>query len=64
MPRSEIRRTRTGEQKSDSGPAEWMPAERSFWCAYDQRIVTILTHYRREVTAADKAAMSGVLAHC
>ena len=41
-----------------------MPADRRYWCAYDQRIVTILTHYRLEVTAADKAAMSRVLAHC
>ena len=51
----------SGVQKSDSSPAEWMPADRRYWCAYDQRIVTILTHYRLEVTAAD---MSGVLAHC
>lgn len=54
----------SNEQKSDDGPAAFMPANRSYWCSYDQRIVTILTHYRLEVTAADKAAMSGVLAHC
>lgn len=41
-----------------------MPAARSFWCSYDQRFVTILTHYRLKVTAADKAAMTRVLAHC
>jgi hypothetical protein len=52
------------EQKSDSGPAEWMPADRGYWCAYDQRIVTVLTRYRLKVTAADKDAMSRVLAHC
>jgi len=54
----------SNEQKSDSGPAEWMPTDRGYWCAYDQRIVTILTRYRLEVTAADKAAMSTVLARC
>lgn len=52
------------EQKSDSGPAEWMPADRSYCCSYDQRFVTILTHYQLEVTAADKAAMTRVLARC
>ena len=41
-----------------------MPAERSFWCSHDQRFVTILIHYRLEVTAADKAVMTRVLAHC
>jgi hypothetical protein len=35
----------SNEQKSDSGPAEWIPADRGYWCAYDQRIVTVLTHY-------------------
>lgn len=59
-----ILRTRSGEQKSDSGPAEWMPAARSFWCSYDQRFVTILTHYRLRVTAADKTAIARVLADC
>lgn len=54
----------SNEQKSDSGPAEWMPAQRSFWCSYDQRFVTILTHYRLKVTAADKTAIARVLAHC
>jgi hypothetical protein len=54
----------SNEQKSDSGPAEWMPADRGYWCAYDQRFVTILTHYRLKVTAADKTAMDSVLAHC
>jgi hypothetical protein len=34
--------------ESASGPAEWMPADRRYWCAYDQRIVTILAHYRLE----------------
>jgi hypothetical protein len=54
----------SNEQKSDSGPAGWMPADHGFWCAYDERFVTVLSRYRLEVTAADKAAMSGVLTHC
>lgn len=55
---------RSNEQKADSGPADFMPADRSYWCAFDQRVVTILTRYRLKVTAADKTAMSRVLARC
>ena len=54
----------SNEQKSDDGPAEFMPANHGFWCSYDQRFVTVLARYGLEVTAADKAALSGVLAHC
>ena len=50
--------------KSASGPGEWMPPNRGFWCAYDQRIVTILTRYHLEVTAADSSAMQQVLRRC
>lgn len=59
-----ILRTRSGEQKSDGGTADFMPADCFYWCAFDQRVVTVLTHYRLEVTAADKAVMSRVLARC
>lgn len=56
------------ERSNSKNPAaarpEYMPAQRSFWCSYDQRFVTILTHYRLKVTAADKTAMTRVLAHC
>jgi hypothetical protein len=41
-----------------------MPAEHANWCADDQRIATILTRYRLEVTAADKATMTRVLTQC
>ena len=54
----------SNQSKSDSGPGEWMPPNRGYWCAYDQRIVTILSTYRLAVTAPDKAAMTKVLARC
>lgn len=54
----------SNDEKSDSGPGEWMPADHGYWCAYDQRIVSILSHYRLEVTAADRNAMQAVLSTC
>ena len=54
----------SNEQKSANGPADWMPPNRSYWCTYDARFVTVLTRYRLSVTARDKAAMNTVLAHC
>jgi hypothetical protein len=54
----------SNEQKSANGPADWMPPNRSYWCTYDARFVTVLTRYRLSVTIADKAAMIAVLAHC
>ena len=54
----------SNQAKSDSGPGEWMPANKADWCAYDERFISILSTYRLEVTAADKAAMSAVLARC
>lgn len=55
---------RSNEAKSDSGPGEWMPSDRTYWCAYDERFVTVLQHYRLPVTAADKDAMRTVLDTC
>ncbi len=54
----------SNEEKSDAGPGEWMPANRGDWCPYDQRIVTVLTHYQLSVTAADKAALETTLTNC
>lgn len=54
----------SNEAKSASGPGEWMPSNGGYWCACDQRIVTILSRYQLEVTAADSSAMQQVLRHC
>lgn len=54
----------SNQAKSAAGPGEWMPPDRSYWCAYDERFVTVLATYRLEVTAADKAAMTRALASC
>lgn len=50
--------------KSDDGPGELMPPDRSYWCTYEQRFAPFLAHYHLQVTAADKGAMSAGLSHC
>ncbi len=55
---------RSNEQKGDSGPAEWMPANSTYRCAYDERFVTILARYQLSITAADKAAIARQLHSC
>ncbi len=59
-----ILRTRSGKAKGDSGPGEWMPSNRAYWCAYDARFVTILAKYQLPVIAADSTAMTAVLRTC
>jgi len=52
------------QAKGDSGPAEWMPSNRAFACAYDTRYVQIAAKYQLPVTAAEKSAISRVLRDC
>lgn len=54
----------SNQSKGDSGPGEWMPPNRAYWCAYDARFVTILAKYLLPVIAADKTAMTAVLRIC
>lgn len=45
------------EQKSDSGPASWLPHNRAVRCAYAVRIAQVALKYALPVTAADKEMM-------
>jgi hypothetical protein len=54
----------SNQSKGDSGPGEWMPPNRAYWCAYDARFVTILAKYQLPVIDADKTAMTAVLRTC
>ena len=51
-------------QKSDSGPADWMPSNKAYWCTYDTKIVAVMVKYQLPVTKDDKAAMTEVLQGC
>lgn len=52
------------QQKSDSDAASWLPANRSFRCAYVARQIGVKRKYSLWVTAAEKGAMQRVLSSC
>lgn len=47
----------SNEQKSDSGPASWLPPRKAIRCAYAVRIAQVARKYGLPVTPPDHAAM-------
>ena len=54
----------TNSAKSDSGPAEWMPPDSSYHCAYASRFTGVLTEYALPIDEADRSALLAVAATC
>lgn len=52
------------QQKSDSGPGDWLPASDAAQCRYVQRFTQVLHDYDLGVNLRDRAMMRGVLAEC
>ncbi|MGW0293384.1 HNH endonuclease family protein [Streptomyces tuirus] len=48
----------TNSAKRDSGPASWLPPNKSIRCSYAVRFAQVALKYDLAVTAADKAMMS------
>jgi hypothetical protein len=55
---------RSNQQKGDGDAATWLPANKSFRCEYVARQISVKAVYRLWVTAAEKAAMLGILSGC
>jgi hypothetical protein len=51
-------------QKSDSDAASWLPPNKSYRCTYVARQAAVKKKYGVWITAAEKAAMLGILASC
>jgi hypothetical protein len=51
-------------QKGDGDAATWLPSNRGYWCPFVARQVAVKTKYGLWVTAAEKAAITRVLARC
>ena len=51
-------------QKGDGDTATWLPANKSFRCAYVARQVSVKLKYALSVTAAERDAMRRVLGKC
>ncbi|KZE89565.1 HNH endonuclease family protein [Microbacterium sp. TNHR37B] len=52
------------QSKSDSGPSQWMPPQKTSECAYAQTWVEVLAKWKLSLTAADREALAGALATC
>lgn len=52
------------EEKSDSGPAEWMPANTGDACSYAASFVTVATKWRLSIATADEHALNRTLTGC
>ncbi|MDQ0831470.1 hypothetical protein QF032_003314 [Streptomyces achromogenes] len=48
---------RANSAKGDSGPASWLPPDKSIRCAYAVRFAQVAVKYEMPVTAADEQAM-------
>ena len=55
---------RSNTQKSDADAASWLPAQKSYRCAYVARQIAVKAKYTLWVTSAEKTAMLGVLSTC
>lgn len=54
----------TNSAKGDSDAATWLPPNKAFRCAYVARQVAVKAKYKLWVTAAEKAAIQGILTKC
>lgn len=54
----------TNGRKGASNAASWLPPNKAYRCSYVARQVAVKTKYKLSVTAAEKAAISRVLASC
>ncbi|MDF2915835.1 MAG: hypothetical protein K0S70_52 [Microbacterium sp.] len=52
------------EEKSDSGPAEWMPANTGDACTYAASFVTVATKWHLSIATADERALARTLTTC
>lgn len=54
----------SNQDKSDSGPARWMPPDKRFHCRYAIQFVTVTATYRLAIDAASRGVLATALAHC
>ncbi|KAJ0418274.1 hypothetical protein BJY00DRAFT_315163 [Aspergillus carlsbadensis] len=52
------------QQKSDSGPEEWIPSLSSYHCTYGKMWTAVKYTYGLTVTQAEKSALEGLLDAC
>jgi hypothetical protein len=54
----------TNASKSDSGPADWLPPDETYRCAYAERFTAVLTAYGLGIDEPDRTALVAVAGRC
>ncbi|QIS41532.1 HNH endonuclease [Clavibacter capsici] len=54
----------TNQEKSDQGPARWLPPDPAYRCLYVTRFAFVVSRYRLGIDDADRAAIDRVLGEC
>jgi len=54
----------TNQDKSDQGPATWLPPDPAYRCLYVTRFAFVVSRYRLGIDDADRAAIDRVLGEC
>jgi hypothetical protein len=51
-------------EKSDQPPDEWKPPDRSYWCSYATKWITVKDHYELTITVPERTALRQMLDRC
>ncbi|ARF53906.1 HNH endonuclease family protein [Streptomyces gilvosporeus] len=54
----------SNSSKSDSGPADWKPTNKSFWCTYAEDYTHVKSVWKLTTTDAEKKALGSMLDTC
>ncbi|MEV0281692.1 hypothetical protein AB0I22_35635 [Streptomyces sp. NPDC050610] len=54
----------SNSSKSDSGPADWKPENKTFWCTYAKDYTHVKSIFKRATTSKEKAALTSMLGTC
>ncbi|MFJ5927572.1 hypothetical protein ACIQF6_33755 [Kitasatospora sp. NPDC092948] len=54
----------SNRSKADKGPDAWKPPLHSFWCTYSRAWIEVKSHYRLNITATEKQALTEMLDTC
>ena len=54
----------SNSSKSDSGPADWKPENKAFWCTYAKNYVVVKHTFELTTTSEEVAALDGMLDTC
>jgi hypothetical protein len=54
----------TNRAKGDQDPSQWRPPQRGYWCTYARKWISVKSHWKLSITAAEKSALVDMLETC